>query len=146
MSYSLGDKYGDIEVDISDVTDGLDEFNVKAKRAIRQYLEQDACPMLENYMQSTHPWKNRTRTAEIGLSADIEKSGNMKRTDWMIRVILSHSAYHKGYPYGLSLEYGAYNVRTGRMNKAYPILEPTARLKGADVVEGMKAVVERYYF
>lgn len=155
-SYNWGKSYTDVldvdsketsvEIYIDDVLDGIEDFNIKTKRALREYLEQEACPMLTQYMQANREWRDRTNTARLGLKAEVEKTGNMKRTDWRIRVALTHSAYHNGYPYGASLEYGSENVLTGGRNKPYPILEPTVRKKGGDVVNGMKAVVERYYF
>lgn len=143
-NYSYGNPYAEISVDISEVTDGLDDFNVRTKRALRRYLEQDACPMLVNYMVSNHPWTNRTRTAEKGLDAKVLKSGNMKRTDFMLEVELSHSAYNNGFPYGLALENGSYNVRTGRRNKPYPILKPTVERFSPKIIEDMQGIVDYY--
>lgn len=143
-SHTLGASYNQIEVDISEVENGLNDFNVRTKRALWKYLEQDACPMLRNYMRAEHPWKNRTGTAELGLDAKVVKSGNMKRDDYSLGVELSHSAYNKGFPYGVSLEYGAFNHRTGRYNKPYPILEPTARTMYPKVVEDMQGIVDLY--
>ena len=142
--YSLGGSYAEYTIDASDVIDGLDEFNVKAKRALRRYLEQEACPMLVDYMVSNHPWKNRTRTAEIGLTAKVTKTGNMKRTDWNLELEIAHTAYHNGFPYGMSLENGSYNARTGRRNKPYPIIEPTKRIMFPKVIEDMEGVLDYY--
>lgn len=140
--YSLGGSYAEVSIDVDEVLGGLDDFNVKTKRAIRRYLELDACPMLVDYMVSNHPWQNRTRTAEVGLTAKVNKSGNMKRTDFMLELEISHSAYHNGFPYGMSLENGSYNVRTGGRNKPYPIIEPTKRIMFPKVIEGMEGVAD----
>ena len=160
--YSYGTPYGDVRVDISDVTANLAEFNVKTKKALRKYLEQDACPMLESYMQANRPWQDRTSTARIGLTASVEKSGALTRDDYELRVKLSHTAYNeRGQAYGAYLEYasggfdssgkpighGVKNFRSSTgYNKPYSILAPTAILKGADVLNGMRGVVERYYY
>ena len=142
--YSLGGSYAEVSIDVDDVTEGLNEFNVRTKRAIWKYFQQEACPMLKQYMVDNHPWQNRTRTAEIGLDAKVNKSGNMKRTDYMLELEISHSAYHKGFPYGNSLETGSFNARTGRRNKPYPIIEPTKRIMFPKVIEDLEGIIDYY--
>ncbi len=158
--YSLGKRYAQVEVDVSEVTEGLNDFNVRTKRALWKYLDQDVCPMLTNYMRAEHPWKNRSRTAEIGLNARVVKSGNMKRDDYSLGVELSHSAYNdRGQEYGMFLEYASggfdkngnpigvgvqnFRAKTG-FNKPYPILMPTAIRMSPKVLEDMQGIVDYY--
>ena len=134
--YSVGKPYAQVSVDISDVTDGLEEFNVRTKRALRKYLEEDACPQLRSYMKSHHKWQNRTGTAEVSLDAKVIKSGNMKRTDFMLNVELSYSAYNRGFPYGVMLE----NAYDGK----YALFPDTLDKMSPEILEGMRGVVDYY--
>lgn len=125
-----------VRVDTSAVGFGLEQFNIVTKKAIRSYFEQDAAPMLRDYMKQNHKWKNRTRNAEVGLTAEVITQGNLKRDDYSIRIALYHTTQHNGYHYGDRLE----QDYEGR----YAILEPTARLKGPEVVQGMQGIIDKY--
>ncbi len=131
---SFGTSKTTIRLDVSGVD--LEGFDYRTKKAIKQYFEQEAAPMLRQYMVSNHKWQNRTRTAEVGLTADVVTSGNLKRDDYSIKIQLYHTAKHRGYEYGNRLERG-YEGR-------FAILEPTVRNKGGEVVEGMRGVIEKY--
>ena len=123
-----------VRVDVTGIN--LDEFGKKTRLAIRQYFEQDAAPMLRDYMKQNHKWQNRTRTAEVGLTAEVVTTGNLKSDNYDISIQLYHTALHNGYPYGDRLE----QDYEGR----YAILEPTVRLKGSEVVQGMQGILDRY--
>jgi len=129
-------------VDVADVQEGLLWYAWASRGKLKKYLEQDVCPALERYMKQNRPWQDRTTTAREGLKADVQESGNQKSDDYQIGVRVYHTAYHNGFPYGMSLEYGSYNVRTGRKNRPYPILRPTVEKKGQEVVEGMYGLLE----
>ncbi len=130
---------GYCHVDVAEVQDGLLKYAWASRGKLKKFLEQQECPMLEEYMKSNHAWQNRTGTAERGLTADVEESGkSVKDDDYSLRVRLYHTAYNDGYPYGERLEYD--------YEKRYAILEPTVRLKGSQVVNDMEGVLEKVGF
>ena len=112
-----------IRIDITDVVNGLDMLEVNADVKIQKYLS-NSCEELEYYMKENAPWHDRTGNARRGLSADVSENINA------IRIELSHSV-----DYGIFLEYA--------MEERFAILEPTARLKGPDVINGMKGLLNR---
>lgn len=125
-------------VDSIQLQEGLLNYAWASKGKLKNYLEKDVCPMLEQYMKQNHKWKNRTYTAERGLTADVVESGlGGKDTDTFI-VRVYHTAYNNGYPYGERLEhdYGG----------KYAILEETVLQKGGEVVNGMKGLLEKVGF
>ena len=112
-----------VSVDITGVYSGLEKFNLLARNRVRNYFE-DSSEELESYMKENAPWHDRTGNARRGLSADVSENINA------IRIELSHSV-----DYGIFLEYA--------MEERFAILEPTARLKGPDVINGMKGLLNR---
>jgi hypothetical protein len=112
-----------VSVDVTGVYSGLEKFNLLARNRVRNYFE-DSAEELESYMKENAPWHDRTGNARRGLSADVSENINA------IRIELSHSV-----DYGIFLEYA--------MEERFAILEPTARLKGPDVINGMKGLLNR---
>lgn len=140
---SYGKGYANVRIDADDAISGLEEFSVTAKKALKSYLEEEAAPMLRDYMQNNHGWQNRTYTAEVGLTVDVVSEGNMKRDDYSLHVEMYHTAEHNGYQYGRYLE-GIDPGKDGRIRTDLGVLEKTARLQSPIVVNGMKNVLERY--
>lgn len=110
-------------VDITEVYNGLEKFNILTRKKIKNYME-DQAEELEDYMKTHAKWNDRTGNARRNLSATVEESFDA------IRIALAH-----GVDYGFWLEYAM------RMN--YAILEPTARLKGPEVINGMHGLLNR---
>lgn len=138
-----GKQFASWYVNTSDVNKGLSDFSVSAKKALKSYLEEEAAPMLRDYMQNNHGWENRTYTAEVGLTVDVVSEGNMKRDDYSLHVEMYHTAKHNGYEYGRYLE-GIDPGKNGQYRTDLGVLEKTARLEAPIVVNGMKNVLERY--
>lgn len=82
---------------------------------------------LEIYMKANHPWKNRTGAAEAGLSARLISSPS----DYVQTIGLSH-----GVPYGIYLE--------NSMERRFAIIEPTIRIKGPDIVNGLQDQIKMF--
>lgn len=112
-----------VSVDITEVYSGLKKFNLIARNKVRNYFD-DSAEEIESYMKKNAPWHDRTGNARRGLSADVSENINY------IRMELSHSV-----DYGIFLEYA--------MEERFAILEPTVRLKGPDVINGMKGLLNR---
>jgi len=140
---SYGKGYANVRIDADDAISGLEGFSVTAKKALKSYLEEEAAPMLRDYMQNNHGWQNRTYTAEVGLTVDVVSEGNMKRDDYSLHVEMYHTAKHNGYEYGRYLE-GIDPGKNGVIRTDLGVLEKTARLQSPIVVNGMKNVLERY--
>lgn len=124
-------------VDIFDVVNGLNDFDSITQRKLYAQLEEIA-EDLEQYMKNNHPFQNRTGDAEKNLTAtaydkEYGRSGNKQ----MMGVKLSHSAVHRGFGYGKALEYGTSHAA------AYPILEPTVRLKGPEEFLKLRGLLNR---
>ena len=115
--------------DVAQLQEGLLNYAWASRGKLKKYLENDVCPMLENYMKANHPWRNRTGTAEEGLTADFEEEDG--GSTFTIRVY--HTAYNDGYPYGQRLEYD--------YGRRYAILEPTVLTKGGEVINGMRGLL-----
>jgi len=140
---SYGKGYANVRIDADDAISGIGEFSVKAKKALKHYLEEEAAPMLRDYMQNNHGWENRTYTAEVGLTVDVVSEGNMKSDNYSLHVEMYHTAQHNGYEYGRYLE-GIDPGKNGQYRTDLGVLEKTARLEAPIVVNGMKNVLERY--
>lgn len=108
----------------SDLFRNLENMPDKAKAAILMYANTSAAK-LESDMKANRPWTDRTGAAKQRLSG----SASIPDPD-KIRITLSH-----GVDYGLWLEYAK--------EKKYAILEPTIRLKGPEVVKGMKNLLDK---
>lgn len=77
---------------------------------------------LEGYAKSHRPWTDRTGHARQRLT------GYVQETSTGFRIIIAH-----GVDYGIWLELAK--------EKKYAILEPTVRLKGPDIIRGMKELL-----
>lgn len=118
--------------DFTQVVNGTYQFANFTRGKIQRYLTKQ-CIELENYMKSSHPWTNRTGMAESTLSADYYEENSLSGNE-NIPVILGIKLEHGVY-YGVYLELA--------MEQRFAILEPTARLKGPKVIEGMRGLAER---
>lgn len=106
-----------VSVDITGVYNGLNKLNLIAHRKVKNYFEEQEVEV-ENYMKENAPWRDRTGQARRGLKAETSDTINA------VRMELSHSV-----DYGVYLEYA--------MELRFAILEPTARLKGPEIIKGM---------
>lgn len=88
---------------------------------------QDQASMLEQYMKSHHPWTNRTGRAERGLNAKVTQS----KKKYITTIELAHG---KDVRYSVYLEHS--------MGQRFAIIEPTIRLKGPEVVDNLKDLVD----
>ena len=115
-----------VRVDIEPVMVGLKRYQIFARQRINRYFGQQA-RALEAYMKREARWNNRTWQARNGLRADVvvDRFGNSNNQYYSI------SLYHTA-PHGLYLELA--------MEKRFAILDPTARLKGPEVIRGMKGL------
>lgn len=120
-----------MQLDITEVVSGFYQFANFTRAAVENYLS-DQCAYLEDYMKNNHVWKNRTHMAEETLSANFYED-NLTGFDY-IPVTLGISLEHGVY-YGQYLE----QMQEGK----FAILEPTARLKGPEVINGMAGLLDR---
>lgn len=109
-----------VNFDFSEVEKNLETLRKLA--ALRIYAETQAAN-LQDYMKRNHPWQNRTFQAEKRLSATVEEIPTG------YRIVLAH-----GVDYGVWLELAN--------EKRYAILEPTVRLRGPEVVQGMRNLLK----
>ena len=91
--------------------------------AFKVYAETKA-KELEGYAKENRPWTDRTGDARKRLSGYVTEIPNG------YRINLAH-----GVDYGMWLELA--------MEKRFAILEPTIKLKGPDVVKGMKDLFKK---
>ena len=75
----------------------------------------------ESYMKDNRPWQDRTGNARAGLYGKVSRSTKGYRQT----IELGHSVY-----YGVYLEYA--------MERRFAIIEPTIRIKGPEVVNGLQ--------
>lgn len=113
-----------IKIDSKEVRAGIKNFSDEALNKVENYLGEQA-EELEKFMKKNAPWNDRTGNARRGLVAKVEKPKNK-----YYRIGLKHSV-----KYGVYLE--------NYMEKRFAILEPTVRLKGPEVVKGMKNLLDR---
>ena len=113
-----------IKIDSKEVRAGLQNFSEETLQKIEKHLEQSA-EDLEKFMKKNAPWNDRTGNARRGLVAKVEKPKNK-----YYRIGLKHSV-----KYGVYLE--------NYMEKRFAILEPTVRLKGPEVIKGMKNLLDK---
>ena len=111
------------KVDASKVFSGLSNLSYRMDDAFRMYAETSA-KKLEGYTKQNRPWTDRTNRARLGLTSYV------KPIEKGYRIVLAHTV-----DYGLWLELA--------MEKRFAILEPTVRLKGPEVLEGMKKLMDR---
>lgn len=114
-----------VSVDVSMVTSGLYKYANFTKGKCRKYAR-EKCEELEDFMKANAPWNDRTGNARRGLKAELKEEDQGNRT--LLSIELSHSV-----PYGIYLEYG--------MELRFQILEPTSRLKGPEVLNGMQNIL-----
>lgn len=143
---NTGYSYGNApyyRVETAEVEEGLLKFSVTARRAVKAYLKQIGAPMLENYAKNNHEWQNRTGTLESGITASVYEKGrannNRLQQDYTCGVELYYTSLNsRGQRYGMYLEEGTKYI------SAYHTLRNAARDCGANVVEGMVNIVEKY--
>lgn len=104
--------------DMSKVVDGLNNFETSAKSKVRVYANTVAKD-LEGHIRENRPWTDRTGQARQRMT------GYVQETTKGFRIIIAH-----GVDYGIWLELAH--------EKRFAILEPTIRLKGPDIIKGMK--------
>lgn len=136
MAYGYSAPYVNYRVDTDKVMQGLEDLTYRSKQKLKAYFEQEAAPYLRDYMVRHHKWTNRTFTAEKGLVANVITSGNMKRTDWNIRVELAHTATHNGYEYGKVLE-GIEPYRNGNLTNRFGVMDDTLLHAAPEVVNDL---------
>lgn len=119
-------EWGSVRFDIQPVIVGLDEYGSYGRKKINSYFQQQA-RALESYMKREAKWNDRTYQARSGLKAEVvvDRFHNSKNQYYSI------SLYHTA-PHGVYLELA--------MEKRFAILEPTVRLKGPEVISGMKGL------
>lgn len=110
-----------LTIDISEVDAGLSELMKVA--AVRMYAETQA-KNLEGYAKEHRPWTDRTGDARKRLTGYVTEIPNG------YRINLAH-----GVDYGIWLELA--------MEKRFAILEPTVRLRGPEVLRGLKNLLDR---
>lgn len=113
---------GGFRVDASQVQAGLDAL---MKPAIIEMYVKTQAKSLESYAKENRPWTDRTGHARQRLT------GYVTTIPKGYRINLAH-----GVDYGIWLELA--------MEKRYAILEPTIRLKGKEVVNGMRNLLNNY--
>ena len=122
---------GGMYVDTSDLVSGFFRFADVTRSVIESYLKYQ-CEELEKYMKrpDVAKWNDRTGDARRGLKAEFEeKFGPNAKFPTMMTIKLSHTVY-----YGRFLEQA--------MERRFAVLEPTARLKGPDILDGMKGIID----
>ena len=105
-----------MQLDDSEIRKNLQEMMSMA--AVKMYAETQA-KNLEGYAKENRPWTDRTGDARKRLTGYVTEIENG------YRINLAH-----GVDYGIWLELA--------MEKRFAILEPTIRLKGAEVIRGAR--------
>lgn len=108
-------------MDLSQLFKAFEDARVLA--ALRVYAETQA-EVLEGEMKQNRPWTDRTGDARKRLT------GYVTEIPKGYRINLAH-----GVTYGIFLELA--------MEKRFAILEPTVRLRGPAVVQGMKELLQK---
>ena len=143
--YSYGRGYAVYSIDTSGVD--LNGFKYTARRAVKSYLEQVACPAIREYMVSHHGWQNQTYTAEKGLTCDVKSTGNIKGDEYSLKLRMYHTAYHNGYQYGRVLEgldpWGI-GKNKGKRSDELGVLKRTKDLFLPVVINDMKGILDKY--
>lgn len=107
-------------LDSSDLEKGLIEYKEQVRLGLRVYGETVAKDF-ESYAKENRPWTDRTSNARQGLT------GYCNDTEKGVEVCIAHTV-----EYGPFLEYAH--------EKRFAILEPTVRLKSAEVLEGLRSM------
>lgn len=112
-----------LDIDTSDLSDGLKEFERRAEAAIQLYAETSALK-LQNHARENAPWTDRTGHARQRLS------GKAEPTDTGYDLILAH-----GVDYGIFLELAN--------EKRYAIIQQTIDYIGStQIMPGLRRLLE----
>ena len=111
------------QFDMSGLTNGLMDFEDKFLQATLMYANTEASK-LEAYMKENRKWTDRSGSARQRLK------GTVYNMAPVVRIELSH-----GVDYGIWLELAH--------EKRFAIVEPTIRLKGPEVIEGFKDLMDK---
>ena len=112
-----------VHIDDSDLINGLSVFEAKTLKALKAYSDTSA-KVFESYAKQNRPWTDRTGQARQRLTGYVED------IPVGFRINIAH-----GVDYGIWLEY-AHEMK-------YAILEPTVRIKGQEVINGMNNLLEK---
>lgn len=110
------------KIDADKLIDGLSNLDNMARMRTRVYANTVAKD-LEGYIRDNRPWTDRTGQARQRMT------GYVKETAKGFRIVIAH-----GVDYGIWLELAH--------EKRFAILEPTIRLKGPDIIKGMKELLK----
>lgn len=110
-------------VNSDSLQESINQFKLRTLAAVDIYMKTEAKD-LEGYAKRNRPWTDRTGDARKRLT------GKESRIPEGFEIALVH-----GVEYGIWLELAH--------EKNYAILEPTIRLKGTDVVDGLKGLLEK---
>lgn len=111
------------KMDSSSLQAGLEGLMSKSEAAVDMYVS-TAALKLQNHMKANRRWTDRTGQARQRLT------GKSERTSTGYRIVLAH-----GVDYGIWLELAR--------EKKYAIIQPTILVKGPEVMEGFKKLIER---
>lgn len=111
----------------SDLKKKMDKMSTKLGVAILMYASTQA-QVLEAYMKSNRPWRDRTFAAKNRLNTKVSRPNSDT-----IRITLAH-----GVEYGIWLELAH--------EKKYAIILPTLNLQGPKVIEGMNNLLNQIKF
>ena len=112
-----------IKIDASKLLANLENAETKSQVAIRMFAQEGA-KKFENHAKKNRPWTDRTGQARQRLT------GYVEAIPVGFRINIAH-----GVDYGIWLEY-AHEMK-------YAILEPTVRIKGQEVINGMNNLLEK---
>lgn len=112
-----------LKFDFTQMLINMSELSSKTETALMMYAETKST-QLKSYMQNNRPWTDRTGQAKRMLNAETEK------VTQGARIKLSH-----GVDYGIWLELAN--------EKKYAIIEPTIRIKGPEVMNGLNNLFDK---
>ena len=112
-----------LRFDLSGFVNGMTDFEDKFLRAVLMYANTEAV-RLESYMKQNRKWTDRSGAAKQRLR------GRAYNIAPVVRIELSH-----GVDYGIWLELAN--------EKRFAIVEPTIRLKGPEVIEGLEDLMNK---
>lgn len=112
-----------IKFDIGKLADGISSFDKKFQTALMMYADTKSVE-LKSYMKKNRPWTDRTGQAKRMLDTEAQK------TITGAKIALSH-----GVDYGIWLELAH--------EKRFAIIEPTIRLKGPEVINGLSGLMSK---
>lgn len=112
-----------VEFDFTKLTSNLGVLAGKTELALVMYATTKAA-QLQSYMQMNRPWTDRTSMAKTTLT------GRASSIPTGARITLSY-----GVDYGIYLEKAH--------EEKYAIIEPTMRIKGPEVLNGAKGLIDK---